>query len=334
MEILVTGGAGYIGSHTVVELLSNNYDVVVVDNFVTSSPKSLDAVKKITKKDFKIYNCDIADIDNLNKVFEENKIDAVIHFASFSLVGESIANPLKYYDNNIVGTKTLLQAMNQNNVKKIIFSSTAAVYGEPKHIPILEDDETNPTNPYGETKLAMEKMMQWCDRAYEIKYVALRYFNACGAHPSKLIGENHTPESHLIPLILQVPNNKRDSVTIFGNDYSTKDGTCIRDYIHVCDLASAHVLALKYLLNGGNSDVFNLGNGTGFSNKEVLSIAEKVVGKSINHSIGARREGDPAILTASSQKAQQILHWRPCMNDLSTIISTAWDWHKNNPNGF
>lgn len=334
MSILVTGGAGYIGSHTTVELLNRGYDVVVVDNFATSSPKSLSAIEKITNKKFKFYQCSIADGSAMQRVFDENTIDAVVHFAAYSLVGESVKDPLKYYENNIAGTKALLGVMIANKVNKIIFSSTAAVYGEPKRVPILECDDTNPTNPYGETKLAMEKMMNWCDKAYGIRYVALRYFNACGAHPSGLIGENHNPETHLIPIILQVPNGKRDSVIIFGGDYDTKDGTCIRDYIHVCDLANAHVLALEYLLAGGSSDVFNLGDGEGFSNKEVVAIAEKVVGCPIKNNIGARRMGDPAVLTASSQKANKILHWKPQMNDLSTIIATAWNWHKTHPQGF
>lgn len=334
MKILVTGGAGYIGSHTVVELLNKGYDVVVVDNFVTSNPKSLEQIKKITNKDFKFYKCNIADSKAMQRVFKENDIGAVIHFAAYSLVGESVNNPLKYYENNIAGTKQLLSVMVANKVDKIIFSSTAAVYGEPKRIPIMEDDETNPTNPYGETKLAMEKMMKWCNKAYGLNYVALRYFNACGAHPSGLIGENHNPETHLIPIILQVPNGKREFVTIFGDDYNTKDGTCIRDYIHICDLADAHILALEYLINGGKSDVFNLGNGEGFSCKEVLSIAENVVGNSINNQIGKRRAGDPAVLTASSDKAHKILHWQPKMNDLHTIIETAWNWHRTHKNGF
>ena len=334
VKVLVTGGAGYIGSHTVVELLNKGYDVVVVDNFVTSNPKSLEQIKKITGKNFAFYKCNIADSKAMQRVFRENDIGAVIHFAAYSLVGESVDNPLKYYENNIVGTKALLSVMTANKVNKIIFSSTAAVYGEPQHIPILEDDETNPTNPYGETKLAMEKMMKWCDQAYGLKYVALRYFNACGAHQSGLIGENHNPETHFLPIILQVPNGKRECVTIFGDDYNTKDGTCVRDYIHVCDLADAHVLALEYLLNGGKSNVFNLGNGEGYTCKEVLNIAEKVVGNFINNQIGKRRMGDPAILTASSDKAHNILHWQPKMHDLQTIIATAWNWHKNHKKGY
>lgn len=334
MKILVTGGAGYIGSHLIVELLQQNYEVVVVDNLSTSSEKSLENIKKITNKDFKFYNCDIKDIEKMNKVFKENNIDAVVHFAAYSLVGESMTTPLKYYDNNIYGTKCLLESMIENNVKKIVFSSTAAVYGEPKQVPILETNETNPTNTYGETKLAIEKMMSWCDKAYGVKYVALRYFNACGAHPSGLIGENHNPESHLIPIILQVPNGKREFISVFGDDYNTEDGTCVRDYIHVCDLADAHILAVNYLLDGNESNVFNLGNGVGFSVKEVITETEKVVGNKINSKMAERRAGDPATLTASSKKAQEVLGWKPKMNDLNQIIATAWNWHKNHKNGF
>ncbi len=334
MKILVTGGAGYIGSHLVVELLQQNYEVVVVDNLSTSNKKSLDNIKKITKKDFKFYQCDIKDIDAMNKVFKENTIDAVVHFAAYSLVGESMTTPLKYYDNNIYGTKCLLESMIENNVKKIVFSSTAAVYGEPKQVPILESNKTEPTNTYGETKLAIEKMMSWCDKAYGVKYVALRYFNACGAHPTGLIGENHNPESHLIPIILQVPNGKREFISVFGDDYDTKDGTCVRDYIHVCDLADAHILAVNYLLDGNESNVFNLGNGVGFSVKEVITETEKVVGKPISSKMDGRRAGDPATLTASSKKAQEVLGWKPKMNDLNQIIATAWNWHKSHKNGF
>jgi UDP-glucose 4-epimerase len=270
----------------------------------------------------------------MDKVFKENKIDAVVHFAAYSLVGESMTTPLKYYDNNIYGTKCLLESMIKNNVNKIVFSSTAAVYGEPKQVPILETNETNPTNTYGETKLAIEKMMSWCDKAYGVKYVALRYFNACGAHPSGLIGENHNPESHLIPIILQVPNGKREFISVFGDDYNTEDGTCVRDYIHVCDLADAHILAVNYLADGNESNVFNLGNGVGFSVKEVITETEKVVGEKINSKMAERRAGDPATLTASSQKAKEVLGWKPKMNNLNQIIETAWNWHKNHKNGF
>jgi len=245
-----------------------------------------------------------------------------------------MTNPLKYYDNNLYGTKVLLQSMVEHDVKKIVFSSTAATYGEPESIPILESDKTEPTNPYGETKLSMEKMMKWTDVAHGVHYVALRYFNACGAHVSGEIGEAHNPETHLIPLILQVPNGQRESISIFGDDYDTKDGTCVRDYIHVTDLAQAHILAVKYLMDGGKSDVFNLGNGVGFTVKEVIETARKVTGHPIPAVISPRRGGDPAKLIASSEKAKSILGWKPEHADLEEIIATAWKWHKNHPNGY
>ena len=231
-------------------------------------------------------------------------------------------------------TITFLQSMVEHDVKKIVFSSTAATYGEPESIPILESDKTEPTNPYGETKLSMEKMMKWTDVAHGVHYVALRYFNACGAHVSGEIGEAHNPETHLIPLILQVPNGQRESISIFGDDYDTKDGTCVRDYIHVTDLAQAHILAVKYLMDGGKSDVFNLGNGVGFTVKEVIETARKVTGHPIPAVISPRRGGDPAKLIASSEKAKSILGWKPEHADLEEIIATAWKWHKNHPNGY
>jgi UDP-glucose 4-epimerase len=258
----------------------------------------------------------------------------VIHFAANSLVGESMEKPYEYYHNNVYGMLCLLDVMKENNANKIVFSSTAATYGEPKRIPILEEDVTNPTNTYGETKLAMEKMMKWFDRAYGIKYVSLRYFNAAGAHESGLIGEDHHPETHLIPLILQVPLGKRDKIYIFGDDYPTEDGTCVRDYIHVIDLASAHYRALEYLRKGNGSDIFNLGNGNGYSVKEVIETARKVTGHSILAEVKERRAGDPAILIASSEKAKNILGWKPQFDSLENIIEDAWRWHENNPNGY
>lgn len=265
MAILVLGGAGYIGSHTVYELVANGEDVVIVDNLETGH---IEAVHPQAR----FYQGDIRDRAFMDSVFEKESIDAVIHFAANSLVGESMTNPLKYFDNNVNGTKVLLQSMIAHDVKKIVFSSTAATYGEPENIPILESDKTNPTNAYGETKLSMEKMMKWTDVAHGLKYVALRYFNACGAHESGEIGEAHAPETHLIPLILQVPLGQRDHISIFGDDYDTEDGTCIRDYIHVTDLAQAHILAVKYLLAGNESNTFNLGNGVGFSVKDRKSV--------------------------------------------------------------
>ena len=282
----------------------------------------------------KFYKGDLRDEEVLDKVFKENDIEAVIHFAAESLVGESVTNPIKYYNNNVYGTLCLVEKMNEYNVDKMIFSSTAAVYGEPENIPILESDKTLPTNPYGESKLAIEKMLKWCDNAYGIKYTALRYFNAAGAHPSGKIGEDHRPETHLIPIILQVALGKRDAIQIFGDDYDTEDGTCIRDYIHVCDLASAHLLALNRLRNGGKSTVFNLGNGKGFSVKQVVEATRNVTGHKIPQTVVKRRAGDPAILVASSKKVISELDWKPKYNDLNTIIASAWDWHKKHPNGY
>ncbi|WP_143315794.1 UDP-glucose 4-epimerase GalE [Clostridium sp. HBUAS56017] len=326
MSILVCGGAGYIGSHMVAELLENNEDVVILDN--------LEKGHKDALLGGKLYVGDLRDKEILNKVFSENKIDAVIDFAAYSLVGESMGEPLKYFNNNVYGTINLLEAMKEHNVKYIVFSSTAATYGEPKFIPITEDSETTPTNAYGESKLLVEKILRWCDHAYGIKYTALRYFNAAGAHVNGKIGEDHSPETHLIPLILDVALGNRDKIMMFGDDYDTKDGTCIRDYIHVTDLAKAHSLALKRLQNGGESTAYNLGNGTGFSVKEMVEVARKVTGHAIPAEVAPRRAGDPATLIASSERAIKELGWKPEFNDVQTIISTAWNWHKNHPQGY
>ena len=327
MAILVLGGAGYIGSHTALELVKAGNEVVIADNLVTGYRKAI-------PEGAKFYEGDLRDSDFLDNLFHQENIDAVIHFAAYSLVGESVTNPLKYYDNNLYGTKVLLEAMVKNNVGKIVFSSTAATYGEPENIPILESDRTCPTNPYGETKLAMEKMFKWTAEAHGLRYVSLRYFNACGADESGTIGEAHNPESHLIPLILQVPNGKRETISIYGTDYDTPDGTCIRDYIHVTDLAQAHILAVQYLNNGGESDIFNLGNGVGYSVREVIETARKVTGHPIPATETSRRAGDPARLVASSEKAKKILVWKPVHDSLEEIISSAWNWHKNHPNGY
>ncbi|MFR5933501.1 MAG: UDP-glucose 4-epimerase GalE [Oscillospiraceae bacterium] len=326
-RILVPGGAGYIGAHTVAALVESGAQVVVVDDLETGFEKAIDPAAKF-------YQGDIRDKAFLDGVFEKEPIDAVIHFAAYSQVGESMENPLKYYDNNLNGTRVLLSSMIEHDVKKIVFSSTAATYGEPRNIPILESDPTEPTNAYGATKLAMEGMMRWCARAYGLKFVSLRYFNACGAHSRGHIGEAHNPESHLIPLILQVPNGQRPYISIFGDDYPTRDGTCVRDYIHVMDLSEAHLLAADYLLSGGESDVFNLGNGVGFTVKEVIQAAEEVVGASIPAKIAPRRAGDPAQLVASSDKAKSILGWKPSRYDIHTILSDAWSWHKAHPHGY
>lgn len=326
MSVLVCGGAGYIGSHTVSELLDRGEDVVVADNLQKGHKKAVLGGKLMIG--------DLRDSDFLDKVFSENTIDSVIQFAADSLVGESVEEPLKYYNNNVVSTLSLLSKMKQYGVDKIVFSSTAATYGEPQNIPIMETDPTIPTNPYGQTKLAVEKALKWCYEAYDIKYTALRYFNAAGAHISGKIGEDHNPETHLIPIILQAALGQRDSITIFGDDYNTEDGTCVRDYIHVTDLADAHILALDKMRADGKSNIYNLGNGNGFSVKEVVDITRKVTGVDIKAELGERRPGDPAILVASSEKAKKELNWKPKYNDLGTIIETAWKWHKENPNGF
>ena len=327
MAILVLGGAGYIGSHTVYELIDAGKEVVIADNLETGH---IEAVHPKAK----FYRGDIRDRAFIDLVFDKEKIEGVIHFAANSLVGESMTNPLKYYDNNLCGTKVLLESMVAHGIDKIVFSSTAATYGEPERVPILETDRTEPTNCYGETKLSMEKMFKWTGLAHGLRFVSLRYFNACGAHVSGQIGEAHNPESHLIPLILQVPNGQREFISIFGDDYDTKDGTCIRDYIHVTDLAQAHILAMDYLMRGGESDIFNLGNGVGFTVKEVIDTARTVTGHPIPAKVTPRRAGDPAQLIASSEKARSVLGWKPRHADLEEIIASAWNWHNNHPNGF
>lgn len=326
MAVLVTGGAGYIGSHTVAELVEKNEEVIIVDNLEKGHRDSLAGGKLIVG--------DLRDRDFLQKVFKENTIESVIHFAAYIEVGESVLNPLKFYNNNVVGTLNLISAMEEAGVNKIVFSSTAATYGEPENIPILETDKTFPTNPYGETKLTVEKALKWADMAHGMKYVVLRYFNACGAHKSGKIGEDHSPESHLIPLIIQAALGKRESIKVFGKDYNTPDGTCVRDYIHVSDLAQAHCLALEKLRRNEDSSIYNLGNGKGFSVKEVIDVVRKVTGRKIEAVDAPRRPGDPAILVASSEKIKKELNWQPKMDDLETIVSTAWNWHLNNPDGY
>lgn len=326
MAILVTGGAGYIGSHTVAALLERGEEVVVLDNLQTGHREALLGGK--------LYEGDLRDKELLAKLFAENEIDAVIHFAANSLVGESMQNPVKYYDNNVFGTLCLLEAMNAANVRKIVFSSTAATYGEPEKVPIEESDRTEPTNVYGETKLMMERMMAWFDKVQDIKYVSLRYFNAAGAHESGKIGEDHQPESHLIPLVLQTALKQRSHIAVFGDDYPTEDGTCIRDYIHVSDLADAHLRAVDYLRKGENSNVFNLGNGQGFSVKQVIETAKKVTGLDIPVVQEPRRSGDPAVLVASSAKARSVLGWNPTRSKLEDVIQSAWDWHQSHPQGY
>ena len=271
----------------------------------------------------------------MRKVFTENpEIDAVIHFAAFSLVAESMTNPLKYFDNNTAGMVKLLEVMNEFKINKIVFSSTAATYGIPEKMPIYEDDPQNPINPYGESKLMMEKIMAWADKAYGTKFVALRYFNVAGAKPDGSIGEDHGPETHLLPIVLQVAQGKRDKLMIFGDDYNTPDGTNVRDYVHPYDLADAHILAVNYLRAGNESNAFNLGSSTGFSNLEILKAAREVTGKEIPAEIAGRRGGDPDTLIAASDKARKVLGWQPEFDDIKKIIATAWKWHSTHPNGY
>ena len=326
-KILVTGGAGYIGAHTVLALRESGAQVAVLDSLETGFRAAVPA-------DVPFYQGDLRDTAFVSSVLAKEQPQAVIHFAANSLVGESMTNPLKYYDNNVGGTRSLLEAMIAAGTPHIVFSSTAATYGEPENVPILETDRTAPTNTYGETKLAMERMFHWAAQAHGLTYVSLRYFNACGAHPSGTIGEAHNPETHLIPLILQVPNGKRDFISVYGSDYDTRDGTCVRDYIHVCDLAQAHLLAAEYLLAGGKNDIFNLGNGKGFTVLEVIKTAEDVVGALIASKLVERRAGDPAQLVASSQKARDVLGWNPVKDDLFTIVDSAWKWHKSHKDGY
>lgn len=324
--ILVAGGAGYIGSHMVALLVKRGYEVIVADNLRTGHWQAVKGAKKL-------YVGDLRDNAFLEQVFSENDIDGVINFAAFSLVGESVTNPLKYYGNNVEGAVSLLNAMKVHGVDKMVFSSTAATYGEPEKQPIEEHDRTEPTNPYGATKLAIENMLKWCDRAYGIRYAALRYFNAAGSDTETGIGEDHDPESHLIPLVMKTALGQRDHIGIFGEDYPTADGTCVRDYIHVNDLAEAHLLALEYLAGGGSSDVFNLGSGDGYSVKEIIETARRVTGREIKATVEPRRAGDPSVLIASNKKAAEVLGWKP-VRGLEQIISDAWAWHSGHPNGY
>jgi UDP-glucose 4-epimerase len=327
MSILVLGGAGYIGSHAVYQLIDQQYKVAVIDNLQTGHREAI-------HPNAEFYHGDIKDREFMRSVFQKENIEAIIHFAANSLVGESMIEPLKYFDNNVFGTQVVLEMMKEFGVKHIVFSSTAATYGEPEVVPITEEMPTLPTNTYGETKLAMEKMMKWCEKAYGIQFVSLRYFNVAGARSTGEIGEDHDPETHLIPVVLETALGKREAITIFGEDYDTKDGTCIRDYIHVEDLIAAHILALKYLQGGGTSNVFNLGSSKGFSVKEIVETARAVTGKEITVKMGERRAGDPSTLIASSDKAKSVLGWNPTKTSIHRIIEDAWNWHQNHPNGY
>lgn len=327
MNILVTGGAGYIGSHTVEALKNSGFTPIVYDNFSTGHELAV-------PDDVQLVEGDIHDVRFAKHIMEQFDIAAVIHFAAYSLVGESMTDPAKYYFNNVEGSLHLLEAMRGAGVDHIVFSSTAAVYGEPQQVPITEDSQLVPTNVYGRTKLAIEGMLADYARAYDMSYVALRYFNVAGASLTSDIGEDHSPESHLLPLILKTAQGVRKSISVFGTDYSTEDGTCVRDYVHVCDLAQAHVLALRHLLQGGSSKVYNLGSEKGFSVKQMIDTAKAVTGIDFSVVEEARRAGDPAVLIASSAKIRQELGWEPQHSNVEEIISSAWAWHKKHPYGY
>lgn len=320
MKILVVGGAGYIGSHMVRELLAEGFDPLVFDNLCTGHEWAV--------PNGRLLQGDLADRERLHEVFAGHAFDAVMHFASFIQVGESVQQPLKYYRNNVANTLNLLEAMRDAGVTRFVFSSTAAVYGTPETVPISEDAPLHPENPYGHSKLMIEQVLADCERAWGLRSARLRYFNAAGAQPDRSIGEAHDPESHLIPIILQVALGKREVITVNGDDYPTPDGTCIRDYIHVRDLASAHTLALRALLDGRESMVYNLGNGTGYSIRQVIDVCREVTGHPIPVAVGPRRAGDPAALVASSARITRELGWQPRYADLRTIVETAWEWHK------
>lgn len=322
--ILVTGGAGYIGSHAVLALKNSGYEVIVLDNLSYGHPEIVQDVLKV-----ELVVGDTCDRQFLDQLFASREIAAVMHFAAYIAVGESVKEPAKYYHNNVVGSLTLLEAMLAAKVDKLVFSSTCAIYGMPQEVPMTETHPHNPLSPYASSKEMVEQILTDFDQAFGLKSVAFRYFNASGADPSGLLGEDHHPETHLIPLALLTALNKRQSLSIFGTDYPTPDGTAVRDYIHVNDLAQAHVLGLEYLLNGGKSEVFNLGNGNGFSVRQVIETARAVTKREIPAQDSPRRPGDAPILIGSSEKARQILGWQPQYSDLATIIAHAWQWHQN-----
>lgn len=321
--ILVTGGAGYIGSHSVLALQRAGYGVVVLDNLVHGHREFVEDILQV-----ELVVGDIGDRAALDKLFATYNFAAVMHFAAYIAVGESVSNPAKYYRNNVSGTLTLLEAMVAANVKKIVFCSTCSIYGTPKQVPMTEDHPQAPINPYATSKWMVERMLADFDQAYDLRSIIFRFFNASGANPEGLLGEDHNPETHLIPLVLLTALGKRSSISIWGTDYPTPDGTCLRDYIHVSDLANAHILAIEHLLQGGNSEVFNLGNGSGFSVRQVIETARQVTGRDIKVIECDRRPGDPSILVGSSDKAQKILGWYPQYPDISKIISDAWQWHQ------
>lgn len=325
MAILVTGGAGYIGSATVEDLRTKGEKVVVIDNLVYGHREAVDS-------SIPFYQGDIGDKSLVTQILSEHKITACMHFSAYAYVGESVEKPNKYFENNFIQTVKLLDVLIENKVKQFVFSSTCATYGEPQYVPIDEKHPQHPTNPYGWSKFMVERVLESYDHAYGLKFVGLRYFNACGATETR--GEDHEPETHLIPLIIYAAQGKTPHISVFGDDYPTPDGTAIRDYIHISDLSQAHLLALEYLQKGNQSNFFNLGNGQGFSVNEVIEATRKVTGKDFEVKIAPRRAGDPSKLVADSKKAREVLGWNPQFADLETIIQSAWTWHQNKPSGY
>lgn len=326
MKVLVAGGAGYIGSHAVRALLDAGHTPIVLDSLENGHAEAV--------PDAELIHGNVMDHELVSRVCRQFSIDAVMHFAAYIEVGESMADPMRYFANNTMAVMSLLKTMRANGIETFIFSSTAAVYGQPERVPITEDEPKKPINVYGHSKWMVEEACGWLAKLTGFRYAALRYFNACGAHPSGLIGEDHKPESHLIPLILQVPLGKRESIAIYGEDYDTPDGTCVRDYIHVCDLASAHVAAMEHLARGGESGAFNLGTGHGYSVREIIDCARRVTGHPVPATVAPRRAGDPARLVADPGKAAKVLGWKAKGSDLESIVTSAWRWHSSHPNGY
>ena len=320
MKILVVGGAGYIGSHMIKRFQDTDYQIEVLDNLSTGF--------EVNTQNYKLHVCDLSNKDQVHQILKDNNYESIMHFASFINVGESYIYPKKYYDNNVINTLNLLDCMVDLKISNFIFSSTAAVYGETSSTPIKEDQNIAPVNPYGNTKAIVEKILKDYDEAYGLKYISLRYFNACGAHIDGTIGERHDPETHLIPLILQSASGRRKDLKVYGDDYDTKDGTCVRDYIHVMDLANAHLSSLEKLIKNQKSDIYNIGNNQGFSVKEIISMAEKVTQSKIPYEITSRRKGDPSELIADNKKISENLNWSANYSDLQTILETAWEWEK------
>ena len=320
MKILVVGGAGYIGSHMIKRFQNTDHQIDVLDNLSTGF--------KENSQNYKLHICDLSNKEQVHKILKENKYEMVMHFAYSINVGESYDHPMKYYENNVINTLNLLECMIDLKILNFIFSSTAAVYGEPESIPIKEAQNLSPINPYGKTKSVVENILSDYDKSYGLKYISLRYFNACGAHIDGTIGERHNPETHLIPLILQTASGRRNNFKIYGDDYKTKDGTCVRDYIHVMDIAEAHLLSLEKLIQTQSSDIYNIGNEQGYSVREIIDMVEEITQTKIPYKISEKRKGDPAVLIADNSKITEKLNWRAKYSDLNTIINTAWEWEK------